>query len=110
MISTKEFDSVKLDYLTKVTQTLTSNGDEVLRVKDGEIALPVVGAEGNDGFLVIKFVVPKGSRDGEEYDGYSERDAYEMTLKKRADKAEEKAKKIAADAKKRAESKEDKAE
>lgn len=102
MLNLKEFEPKKAEILEAVSAFLDGRNEEILKVKDGEIALPIVGTEKSDGWLVIKFVVPKGSRDGDEYDGYAEHEAYEMTLRKRAERAEEKAKKIAKDAEKRA--------
>lgn len=77
-------------------------GEEVLRTKSNEIAIPCVDEEDNDEWCVITFKVPTGSRDdGEAYDGYGIADEY---IAKEADKAEkaakakaEKEKKIARD-------------
>lgn len=75
---------------------------DVLRVKSNEIAIPVVGCEGNEDFIVITVKVPTGADKGmEPYDGYSMAEEYEMKLKEKADKAkkreEDKQKKIAKD-------------
>lgn len=102
MLNLKEFEPKKAEILAAVSAFLDDRKEEVLKTKDGEIAIPIVGTENSDGWLVIRFIVPKGSRDGEEYDGYAEHEAYEMTLRKRQEKAEEKARKIAKDAEKRA--------
>ena len=77
-------------------------GEEVLRTKSNEIAIPCLDEEGNDEWCVITFKVPTGSRDdGEAYDGYGMAEEYTA---KEADKAEkatkakaEKEKKIARD-------------
>ena len=71
--------------------------------KSNEIALPVVGCEGNEDFLVITFKVPTGADKGmTPYDGYAMAEDYEMSCKAKADKAREnaerKAKKVARDA------------
>ena len=110
MLNIKEFEEKKSQTLVDVLQYLIDHGEDGAKCKDGEINFPIVGTDGNDGWLVVKFVVPRGDRDGNEYDGYSEREAYQMTLQKRADRAAEKAKKIAKDAEKRAKEKEEKAE
>lgn len=102
MLNLKEFEAKKTEILEAVSAFLDGRDEEVLKIKDGEIAIPIVGSDGNDGWLVIVFKVPKGSRDGDEFDGYSEHKAYEITLKKRREKAEEKRKKVAKDAEKRA--------
>ena len=75
---------------------------DVLRVKSNEIAIPVVGCEGNEDYIVITVKVPTGANKGlEPYDGFEMAKDYEMRLEEKADKAKrkekEKAKKIAKD-------------
>lgn len=84
-----------------------SKEEEVLRVKSNEIAIPVVGCEGNEDFIVITIKVPTGANKGTEpYDGYSMAEEYELKLKekerKAKEKAEAKAKKMKRDAEIRA--------
>ena len=98
-----EREIVRSEFLTLVSDFLKGHGEEVLRVKSNEIAIPVVGCEDNEDFLVITFKVPTGANKGmEPYDGYAEAEDYEMKLKSKAEKAkadaEKKAKKIAKDA------------
>ena len=98
-----EREIIRNEFLELVSEYLTYNGQEVLRVKSNEIALPVVGCEDNEDFLVITFKVPTGANKGlEPYDGYAEAEDYEMKLKAKAEKAkanaEKKAKKMARDA------------
>lgn len=65
--------------------------DEVLRVKSNEIAIPVVGCEGNEDFIVITVKVPTGANKGlEPYDGYAMAEEYEMKSKEKERKAKEK--------------------
>ena len=97
-----EREIIRNDFLLKVGDYLETNGEEVLRVKSNEFAIPVVGCEGNEDFLVITFKVPTGANKGADpYDGYSEAEDYEMKLKEKAEKAkalaEKKAKKVARD-------------
>lgn len=75
---------------------------DVLRVKSNEIAIPVVGCEGNEDYIVITVKVPTGANKGlEPYDGFEMAKDYEMKLEEKADKAKrkekDKAKKIAKD-------------
>ena len=68
--------------------------EEVLRVKSNEVAIPVVGCEGNEDFIVITVKVPTGANKGTEpYDGYSMAEEYEMKLKEKERKAKENAEK-----------------
>ena len=97
-----EREILRNEFLTKVSDFLHLQGEEVLRVKSNEIAIPVVGCEDNEDFLVITFKVPTGANKGADpYDGYSEAEDYEMKLKEKAEKAkalaEKKAKKVARD-------------
>ena len=77
-------------------------GEEVLRTKSNEIAIPTLDEDGNEEFVVITFKVPTGSRDdGEAYDGYGVAQQYAEDTEAKAEKAkaeaEKKAKKIARD-------------
>lgn len=96
-----ERDVLRNEYLQKVIDAFVSE-DEVLRVKSNEIAIPVVGCEGNEDFIVITVKVPIGANKGKEpYDGYELAQEYEMKLKekeeKRKENEEKKKKKIARD-------------
>lgn len=97
-----ERELLRTKYLDMLVELLAYNDEEVLRVKSNEIAIPVVGCEGNEDFVVITVKVPTGANKGTEpYDGYSEAESYEMKLKEKEEKkrssAEKKAKKIARD-------------
>ena len=86
-----------------VSKFLAHAGEEVLVVKSNEIAIPVVGCEGNEDFIVINFKVPTGANKGTEpYDGYALAEDYVHNLAEKERKAEErkaeKARKIARDA------------
>lgn len=97
-----ERELIRAQFLETIASYLISNGEEVLRVKSNEIAIPVVGCEGNEDFLVITFKVPTGADKGlTPYDGYAMAEDYELNLKVKAEKAEAnakaKAKKVARD-------------
>lgn len=65
--------------------------DEVLQVKSNEVAIPVVGCEGNEDFVVITVKVPTGANKGTEpYDGYEMAEDYQMKLDEKERKAKEK--------------------
>ena len=97
-----ERELIRKMYLELVSTFLKQYGDEVLIVKSNELAIPVVGCEGNEDFLVITFKVPTGANKGlEPYDGYALAEDYvhnlaEKEAKAKA-KAEEKARKIKRD-------------
>jgi hypothetical protein len=89
-------EALRAQYIELLTKLLTESGEEVLRVKSNEIALPVVDRDGDDSYVVITLKVPTGSRDGDPYDGYGEAESYAMNVKQKAEKAEADAKKKAA--------------
>lgn len=89
-------DALRAQYLELISKLLVDGGEEVLRVKSNELAIPCVDRDGEDSFVVITIKVPNGSRDGDPYDGYGEAESYQMTCKQKAEKAEADAKKKAA--------------
>jgi hypothetical protein len=97
-----ERELIRKEYLEMVSKFLMHAGEEVLLVKSNEIAIPVVGCEGNEDFIVINFKVPTGANKGTEpYDGYALAEDYVHNLAEKERKAEErkaeKARKIARD-------------
>lgn len=87
-----EREIIRTEYLEKVAEFLLNSEEDVLRVKSNELAIPVVGCEGNEDFLVITFKVPTGANKGTEpYDGYSEAQDYIHNLAEKERKAKEKA-------------------
>ena len=95
-------DGIRAKFMEMVVAYLQEQGEEVVRTKSNEIALPCLDEEGNDEWCVLTFKVPTGSRDdGEAYDGYGMAQQYAEKEAEKAEKAEkakaEKAKKIAKD-------------
>ena len=87
-----ERELIRSEFLALVTEFLATHGEEVLRVKSNEIAIPVVGCEDNEDFLVITFKVPTGANKGTEpYDGYALAEDYIHNLAEKERKAKEKA-------------------
>ena len=84
-------EGIRNQFMGAVVEWLEKEkGEEVLRTKSNEIAIPCLDEEGNDEWCVITFKVPTGSRDdGEAYDGYGMAEEYTA---KEADKAEKAAK------------------
>ena len=75
-----EREILRNEYLNKIIDFFR-NDEDVLRVKSNEIAIPVVGCEGNEDFIVITVKVPTGANKGlEPYDGYEMAQDYEMKL------------------------------
>ena len=97
-----EREILREEFLRRVIEGFLADGEEVLRVKSNEIAIPVVGCEGNEDFIVVTVKVPTGANKGlEPYDGYEMAQDYEMKIaekeRKAKENAEKKAKKIQKD-------------
>ena len=95
-------EGIRNKYLALITEYLTAQGEEVLKVKSNEIAIPCLDEDGNEEFIVMTFKVPTGSRDdGEAHDGYGIAEQYAESVAEKEEKAkaeaEKKAKKIAKD-------------
>lgn len=106
-------DALRAQYVDIISKLIADSGEEVLRVKSNEIAIPCVDRDGEDSYVVVTIKVPSGSRDGDPYDGYGEAESYALACKQKAEKAivdaEKKAKKIARDQAMRAKKAEQKA-
>ena len=83
-----------------IKKAFTDAGYEVLQVGSNSFAIPFV-VEGEEGYYKIPVQIPKGSRDGEAFDGYAEAENFKMEseekAKKKADSAAKKAAKIERD-------------
>ena len=89
-----EREILREKYLSNVIAYFTDNGEEVLQVKSNEIAIPVVGCENNEDFIVITVKVPTGANKGmDPYDGYELAEEYTMKLAEKERKKKEAEKK-----------------
>lgn len=85
-----ERELIREQFLALISDFLTAHGEEVLRVKSNAVAIPVVGCEDNEDFLVVTLSVPTGANKGlEPYDGYAEAEDYAHNTAEKARKAEE---------------------
>ena len=90
-----EREILRNEYLEAIILNFLEKDEQVLRVKSNEIAIPVVGCEGNEDFIVITVKVPTGANKGlEPYDGFELAEDYEMKI------AEKERKKVEAEKKK----------
>ena len=88
-----ERELLREEYLKQIIENFLDKDEQVLRVKSNEIAIPVVGCEGNEDFIVVTVKVPTGANKGTEpYDGYELATDYEMKLAEKEEKAKQKAK------------------
>lgn len=100
-VSNKSLDSKIKEKYIEMFSAFLAEKEEILRTASNEIAFPIVDSEGNEKFLVVKFSIPSGSRDGEAYDGYAVAEDYSRKqaekVVKAAEAAEKKKAKIAKD-------------
>lgn len=95
-------EKIRIEYLNKLINFFNEEGEEVLRVKSNEIALPVVTENGDEEFVVFTVRVPTGStKDKEPYDAYNIAESYKIDCKvkeeKKADRERKKNEKIERD-------------
>ena len=90
--------AIRNDILAIVRKAIeTELNTDALTVSASEIALPVVDAEGNEKFAIVKGSIPRGTRNGNGYDAY---DGYAAAEDYKAEQEEKAAKKAASEAKK----------
>ena len=101
MAKVRNSEIVKTSFMAQIKAFLEEKGEEVLRVKSGTFSIPWVLGE-DEGYLNLTFSIPKGSRDGEGYDGHAEAQNFELEqkikLEEKARREAAKARKIAKDA------------
>ena len=96
-------EKLRSRYMKDVRTLLEGFKEEVLVTGSNEFAIPCVDEDGNDQFMVITFKIPKGSRDGEAYDGYVMAEDYKMKQKAKAEKEKAKEEKKKKEKEKKAE-------
>lgn len=83
--------AIRNDILTAITAFLSEKYDtDVMDVSASELTMPVVDAEGNEKFALIKVSIPRGTRVAggyESYDGYAAHEEWELDKADKADKA-----------------------
>ena len=96
-------------YLEMLKEFFNNRDEEVLVTGTNELCFPCVDDEGNEKFIQLIIKIPKGSRDGEAFDGYSLAEDFQMKQNAKAQKkkedAEKKKKKIERDKRLREEKK-----
>ena len=84
--------AIRNDILSAITAFLSEHYDtDVMDVSASELTIPVVDAEGNEKFALIKVSIPRGTRNGDggytPYDGYAAHEEWELDKADKADKA-----------------------
>ena len=86
--------AIRNDILAAMTAFLSEHFEtDVMDVSASELTMPVVDAEGNEKFALIKVSIPRGTRNGDggydAYDGYAAHEEWKLV---KADKADKEAK------------------
>ena len=76
-------DGLRNRTLQRIIDFFVNEGEDVQRTKTGTIMFPAIDELGNECFLTVTVQVPKGSRDGEAYDGYAEATNYQLETKQK---------------------------
>lgn len=91
----KIIEAARNEAMEIITEAFTAKGYDVLKIATGTFAIPFT-KDGEEGYYKIPVQIPKGSRDGEEFDGYAEAENFKLESEEKAKKKEEAAKKKAA--------------
>lgn len=91
MIKTDKQAEIRNKAIAEISAIYSARGDDVQRIKSNAFAVPQVTDEGAEYWLEVTVKIPRGSRDGMEYDGYELASEYEMH---QAEKSEKKSKKV----------------
>ena len=82
--------AIRNDVLAFLTAALSEHYDsDVMDVSASELTMPVVDADGNEKFALIKVSIPRGTRVNgtyEPYDGYAAHEDWELVKADKADK------------------------
>ena len=94
---------VHADLVAKLMEYFAAQGEDVGQISSHELNFPIVAEDGEEGWVEIVIKVPKDEPD----EGYLKRESYQVAVAEKAQKEEAKRlakeKKVAADAKRRAE-------
>lgn len=91
MIKTDKQAEIRNKAIAEISAIYRNRGDDVQRIKSNVFAVPQVTDEGTEYWLEVTVKIPRGGRDGAEYDGYELASEYEM---RQAEKSEKKSKKV----------------
>ena len=76
-------DGLRNRSLQRIIDFFANEGEDVQQTKTGTVMFPAIDELGNECFLTVTVQVPKGSRDGEAYDGYAEATNYQLETKQK---------------------------
>lgn len=77
---------IRVKYMKKIAKALEEAGEEVLQIATNSLAIPTLDSQRNEKWLKIVLSVPTGTRDGEPFDGYAEKEDFDFRRKKKKKK------------------------
>lgn len=91
MIKTDKQAEIRNQAINDISAIYKARGDDIQRIKSNAFAVPQVTDEGAEYWLEVTVKIPRGGRDGVEYDGYELASEYAIH---QAEKSEKKSKKV----------------
>lgn len=70
MLKTDKQAEIRNKAIAEISAIYQNRGDDVQRIKSNAFAVPQVADEGTEYWLEVTVKIPRGGRDGVEYDGY----------------------------------------
>lgn len=70
-------------FLNMIKETLSEQGEQVLQIASNTLAIPTLDKDKNEIWIKVVISIPKGTRDGEAFDGYEEEWDYKMKIKQK---------------------------
>lgn len=75
---TKLSNELRAKFTEAAQNFFAGNGEETMLTASNQFCFPVVDGQGNEKWIVVTVTVPKGSHDGDAYDGYGMAEDYKM--------------------------------
>lgn len=79
-VNRKETEKIRNLYLNEIAKFYDDMNVEIFQIASNKLCIPVVGDESGEYFLTITFAVPTGERNGEPFDGYGEKETWELKV------------------------------
>lgn len=73
-------DKLRAEHVERILSILQSKGEDAFKIASNVVVYPVVNDNKEEEWIRVTISIPKGSRDGEKFDGYIEKDDYEFRL------------------------------
>ena len=89
MTRKQENEKMRNSFIKELMDFIESQGNEAIRIKNNEVAFPIVYENGDEAFMKIAVSIPSGSRDGDIFDAYSLAEEYVINEKKKKAKTEQ---------------------